>query len=637
MISARVSLVVTLVVIIAASAYSPPPEVAEPNDNRSPAGRMVNGELSLDLETRTVLWQPEGEKGGSVEVATFAEPGKKAQVPGPLLRVRAGTRVRVSVRNTFDKPLTVFGFGEKGVTDSIVIAPRAQGVASFTASRPGTFFYLGRTELDPLSGARTAPEQSLNGAIVVDSANASANRPDRVMVISWYTTINPKSPSGLGQTTMAINGLSWPHTERLDYTQGDSVHWRVINVSDIDHPMHLHGFYFRVESRGNGSTDSVYTRDQQQMAVTDIMRPFRTLSLSWQAERAGNWIFHCHFALHLSSMASLDMTDGVIKPDASSHHESDAPHHMFGLVMGMRVASKGPAVQQADAPRRIRVVVREKKNMYGDQPGFAFVLGGTPEEGDPNAMPVPGAPLVLERGRPVAITVVNTTSDHTAIHWHGIELESYPDGVPGWSGSGATVLPAIHSGDSITVRYTPPRAGTFMYHSHMNETAQMAGGAYGPIIVVEPGQKFDPEVDKVLFFGTAGMPKNPVFGPFPDYVMNGAKQPAAMDLKAGTRYRFRLFNLAGDAPTVVSLNAGDKPIDWMFVAKDGYPLSPAQRKQQPARLFFEPGEIYDFEYTPSAGELTLTFGPPPPPPGAPPLPPIFSPPPPTIKVPVRIR
>ena len=637
MTSTRAVLAGSFVVILAATGYSPPPEVADTNDNRSSAGRLVNGELHVDLEARAATWKPEGENGGSLEIATFAEVGKKAQVPGPLVRVRAGTRVRASIRNTFDKPLIVFGLGERGMKDSIIIAAHGQGTASFTPSRPGTYFYAGRTELDPFGVGRTAPEQSLNGAVVVDSAHASANPKDRVLLISWYSTVNPKSPNGLGQTTMTINGLSWPHTERLDYAQGDSVHWRVINMTDIDHPMHLHGFYFRLESRGNGSTDSIFPRDQQLMAVTEILRPFETMSLSWQAERAGNWIFHCHFALHLSSLSSLDMSDGVIKNDGSSHHESDAPHHMFGLVMGMRVAAKGPTVQQADAPRRIRVVVREKKNMYGDLPGFAFVAGGSREERDPNAMPVPGAPLILERGKPVAITVVNHTTDHTAIHWHGIELESFPDGVPGWSGSGTTVLPAIHPGDSITVRYTPPRAGSFMYHSHMNEGAQMGGGAYGPIIVVEPGQKFDPEVDRVLFFGTAGMVKNVVFGPHTNFLLNGEAQPSTIALKAGTRYRFRLFNLAGDIPTVVSLNAGDKPVDWTFVAKDGFTLPPAQVRQRPATLVFEPGEIYDFEYTPKAGELTLMFGPPQPPPNAPPLPPIFSPPPPTIKVPVRIR
>jgi FtsP/CotA-like multicopper oxidase with cupredoxin domain len=183
-----------------------------------------------------------------------------------------------------------------------------------------------------------------------------------------------------------------------------------------------------------------------------------------------------------------------------------------------------------------------------------------------------------------------------------------------------------------------------MYHSHFREAHQMGSGLYGPIIVVEPGQKFDPETDRILFFGAAGPPGNVVFGPLPRFVMNGKEQPDALSLKAGTRYRFRLFNLAGDAPLVVSVNAGAAPIQWRPVAKDGYPLPPAQSVTKPAVLMFDPGEIYDFELTPSApGELVLNFGlpaflttpPPPPPPGTPPLP--FAPPPPTISVPIHVR
>ena len=101
-----------------------------------------------------------------------------------------------------------------------------------------------------------------------------------------------------------------------------------------------------------------------------------------------------------------------------------------------------------------------------------------------------------------------------------------------------------------------------------------------------------------------------------------------MSLKAGTLYRFRLFNLAGDIPTMVSLNAGDKPIPWRAVAKDGYPLPPSQATSRPAVLIFDPGEIYDFEYTPAVtGELVLMFGPATNQPGLPP----------TIRVPVHVR
>jgi hypothetical protein len=71
-------------------------------------------------------------------------------------------------------------------------------------------------------------------------------------------------------------------------------------------------------------------------------------------------------------------------------------------------------------------------------------------------------------------------------------------------------------------------------------------------------------------------------------------------------------------PLQISLDAGDAPINWRPVAKDGYPLSPSQTAPRAAVLVFDPGEIYDFEYTPAhAEELTLRFGPVPPPPASP--------------------
>ena len=151
---------------------------------------------------------------------------------------------------------------------------------------------------------------------------------------------------------------------------------------------------------------------------------------------------------------------------------------------------------------------------------------------------------------------------------------------------------------------------------------------------------FEKIADRILFFGTGGAYKNVVFGPFPPFLMNGMAQPEPMNLKIGTKYRFRLFNLAGDVPLMVTVKNGQKPFEWRAVAKDGYPLPPSQATMRPATLVFDPGEIYDYELTPrAAGELTLQFGvppfvaPPPPPPGAPP-PPV---PPPTITVPIRIR
>jgi FtsP/CotA-like multicopper oxidase with cupredoxin domain len=641
------------VALLASSAKPFPADGIAPNDNRASVGTLANGVLTAAIEARRGIWHPEGEGGRRVDIGAFAEDGKTLTNPGPLIRVPVGTTVRLTIRNRLEKPLTVAGLGTRGLFDTVTVPVNGVTPVSFTATTPGTYYYIGRTgtppvprhpdrRLGPAFDGRFPIDQGLNGIIIVDAPNARRDLAERIFAISWWFAIDPESPTGLRRVVMTINGRSWPHTERLRYTQGDSIHWRVVNFTPVDHPMHLHGFYFRVNAKGNGVTDSIYSADQRRMAVTEVVNPFHTIELAWKADRPGNWIYHCHLAGHVSALVSLDAENGTLDSTMMGHHMSDRPHEMFGLVMGLSVAPNGTSTRATGPERTIRVVQREKPNVYGSQPGMSFVVDGTPAASDPDALSIPGPTLVLERGKRVAVTVVNQSSDHAAVHWHGIELESYPDGVPGWSGADTNVFRSIAPHDSLTVRWTPPRAGSFMYHSHFRERQQMASGLYGPIIVLEPGQKFDPATDRILFFGTAGTMPNVLSGPFAPFVMNGKTQPDAMTLEAGTRYRFRLFNLAGERPLQVSLDAGDVPAEWRAVAKDGYPLPPSQAVMKPATLVFDPGEIYDFEFTPSApGELTLRFGmpsflvPPPSPPGAPPAPPFY--PPATITVPVHVR
>jgi FtsP/CotA-like multicopper oxidase with cupredoxin domain len=172
------------------------------------------------------------------------------------------------------------------------------------------------------------------------------------------------------------------------------------------------------------------------------------------------------------------------------------------------------------------------------------------------------------------------------------------------------VLQSVAPGDSITVRFTPPRVGTFMYHSHFNESEQIASGLYAPIIVVEPGQKVDLDRDRVLFFGTAGSSDNVVVGPYAHHMLNGSEQPKPMDLKAGTTYRFRLFNLADGGPTVVALMAGKQPVSWRAVAKDGATLPASQATMRPANADVRSRRDLRLRvHLAKAGDLVLTFGP----------------------------
>ena len=92
---------------------------------------------------------------------------------------------------------------------------------------------------------------------------------------------------------------------------------------------------------------------------------------------------------------------------------------------------------------------------------------------------IPGSPLILTRGEPVRIAVHNRLTIPISVHWHGIELDSYFDGVGGFSGAGKRIAPMIAATDSFVVRFTPPRAGTFMYHVHGERGEELASGLYG--------------------------------------------------------------------------------------------------------------------------------------------------------------
>ena len=184
---------------------------------------------------------------------------------------------------------------------------------------------------------------------------------------------------------------------------------------------------------------------------------------------------------------------------------------------------------------------------------------------------------------------MNELAEPTAVHWHGIELESYPDGVPGWSGTPGRVFRSIAPGDSFTAEFTPPRAGSFMYHAHADEMIQILGGLYGPLVVLAPGETFDTAANRLVMVGSL-IEHDTLHG-----VVNGRREPAPIELRAARTYRFRLFNI-GDARTSFALRRPDSSIvAWRAVAKDGAELPPAQAVPRTEPTMTGPGEILDFE------------------------------------------
>jgi hypothetical protein len=92
-------------------------------------------------------------------------------------------------------------------------------------------------------------DSQLFGAFIIDPAGKKPDPKERIMMISLWNNNIKLIP--LCKEQASINGLSWPFTERLIYKEGEEVNWKVINASNQQHPMHLHGFYYTVNSHGN--------------------------------------------------------------------------------------------------------------------------------------------------------------------------------------------------------------------------------------------------------------------------------------------------------------------------------------------------------------------------------------------------
>jgi manganese oxidase len=560
------------------------------NDNRRPAGRFEGNVLNVRLFAGVGSWRPEGPKGAPIEIAAFGEEGADLSIPGPLIRVREGTTVVLTLRNALGSALRVNGLcGRSGTCEPVSVAPCATQEIRFTLNAPGTYFYWGATG-PGLVRARRRGDTQLGGAIVVDPREGSPA--DRVFVMSSFG--EPFEPPATGSTKshiFAINGSSWPYTEKLHHEVGDRVRWRIINLSGGPHAMHLHGFYFTVEATGDIGVERRLAPGQQRTAVTEYIGVGGTFAMSWTPERPGNWLFHCHMTVHMSAPADSAH---------AGHGADDSAAGMAGLVLGIQVTgASAVATSDGRAPRRLSLVMREEPNRYGNQSGYRMDLEGV-EAPRLNSGPVPGPVIVLMRGEPVEITLVNRMTEPTAIHWHGIELESYFDGVPGYGGQPGNLAPPVAPGQSFVAKFTPPRAGTFIYHTHWHKDEQLAGGLYGPLIILEPGERYDPETDHVVIIGLNGIPQEPPLEPF---ALNGSATPAPIVMRAGVPNRLRLINIttSNDNLQAFVVDRGEQTT-WKPLAKDGATLPAGQTAPRPARQRVTVGETYDFEIQPARSQ-----------------------------------
>jgi manganese oxidase len=598
------------------------------NDNRATAGQVIDGELLVELDVVEAEWYPRGDDGPRIVTPAFAAAGGVPSVPGPLIRATSGTPVGVTVHNRLAHAIEVRGLVQRAadaenvppgfppstpaflLAEPLVVPAGERRTARFTPDADVSSFYFGR--IVPADAPPTVPtfvpggiadEGAFVGALVIDDAAAPPHPDERVFVITRWGS--PDEPGSLALSwKMMMNGRSWPHTERVELTVGDTAHWRIINTSMVSHPMHLHGFYFAVDALGNTQVDTVFSPDARRDVVTEMMQDMSSLRLRWVPERPGNWLFHCHLIRHSGELQRFEVDrQRAVREPATTHTEhSDAAQldaaqmmdmdGMAGMILGITVHAADGEPDDPPPARRVELWTGARPGVYDGEPELGFVLQQGTQPPPPDSTVVPGSTLVLTRGEATEIVVHNRLDIPLSVHWHGLELRSLYDGVGHWSGSPGSVRPPIEPGGSQRVVIEPVRAGTFFYHTHGEPGHELAQGLYGAFIVLEPGETLNAEADRLFMLGSRGarIDASPA--------INGQTAPAPQRFDVERTYRLRFAHISPDELKRILLLRDGGPVQWRARAKDGADLPANRGTMQPATFGIGVGEAYDFEWTP---------------------------------------
>lgn len=186
---------------------------------------------------------------------------------------------------------------------------------------------------------------------------------------------------------------------------------------------------------------------------------------------------------------------------------------------------------------------------------------------------IPAPTIRCRQGQEVTIRFTNKLPEPTTIHWHGLRVPIEMDGVPFLS------QPPIMPGETFVYRFTPPDAGTFWYHPHMNSVKQLGMGLVGLIIVEEVVPvEFDEEHELVLkhwHLDKQGQWKDLMIPrlsarmgtPGEWSSVNGTHEPT-YTLKANATTRIRIANVDSTITYPIAIEG----VDAWVIAIDGNPI-----------------------------------------------------------------
>ncbi len=237
--------------------------------------------------------------------------------PRPIATVRAGERQRWRFVNAANaryfrlalpgQKLTLIG-GDGGLleapreVDELLLVPGERADVLITPrGAPGSTLDLvslpyerghmtGMLPTANVMRLHYSPEPALTPEPVPASLRSIPANPEPVRTRSFKLTEEMASGK---EPVFRINGEAFPDITHLEAKLGETELWDVENDTEMDHPFHLHGFFFQVVSRGGVAEPSRAWKDTVNVPAKSTVR----LSVRFDGF-PGMWMYHCHILEH---------------------------------------------------------------------------------------------------------------------------------------------------------------------------------------------------------------------------------------------------------------------------------------------------------------------------------------------------
>ena len=253
---------------------------------------LTDGTKEFDLDAKIVDW--EVEPGKMVKAWTY-----NGEVPGPIVRVNVGDKVRVVLKNDLPESTSLHFHG-------IRVPNALDGVDPYTQPpiKPGESFTYEWTPQEMGIGmyhshhnAEVQVPNGMAGAFIIGDWHKKADEivagmkhplPDYKGVAQEVNMVLDDA----GTIGLALNGKSFPATQGYVMKVGETMLVNYYNEGLLTHPMHLHQPTALVIAKDGYPLESPYYADS--IAV----EPGSRYTILVTAKDPGVWAWHCHILNH---------------------------------------------------------------------------------------------------------------------------------------------------------------------------------------------------------------------------------------------------------------------------------------------------------------------------------------------------